>query len=119
MSGGLAAGVAILSRDRQCPPIARQQPLYPMLDDRTTAPGPFIASLAGWSHDDNAPGWDALPGAGHENREVDPPAAPARLKDARQPLPGKPPVTAAHHLPDNPAQNAQLCATSRIAGMSA
>jgi acetyl esterase/lipase len=98
--GGLAAGVAILSRDRQGPPIARQLLLYPMPGDRTTAPDPFIAPLAGWSHGDNAPGWDALPGAGHQNRDVDPAAAPARLKDARQPLPSKPSVTAAHHLPD-------------------
>ena len=81
--GGLAAGVAILSRDRQGPPIARQLLLYPMLDDRTTAPDPFIAPFAGWSHDDNATGWDALLGTGHENRDVDPAAAPARLQDAR------------------------------------
>jgi acetyl esterase/lipase len=81
--GGLAAGVAIVSRDRQGPAIARQLLLYPMLDDRTTAPDPFIAPFAGWSYDDNATGWDALLGAGHENRDVDPAAAPARLKDAR------------------------------------
>jgi acetyl esterase/lipase len=81
--GGLAAGVAIASRDRQGPAIARQLLLYPMLDDRTTAPDPFIAPFAGWSYDDNATGWDALLGAGHENRDVDPAAAPARLKDAR------------------------------------
>ncbi|TVY99605.1 alpha/beta hydrolase [Trebonia kvetii] len=81
--GGLAAGVAIVSRDRQGPAIAGQLLLYPMLDDRTTAPDPFIAPFAGWSYGDNATGWDALLGAGHENRDVDPAAAPARLKDAR------------------------------------
>ena len=76
--GGLAAGVAILSRDRQGPAIAHQLLIYPMLDDRTTAPDPFIAPFAGWSYDDNATGWDALLGAGHENRDVDPAAAPDR-----------------------------------------
>ena len=81
--GGLAAGVAILSRDRQGPAIARQLLIYPMLDDRTTTPDLYIAPFAGWSYDDNATGWNALLGAGHEERDVDPAAAPARLKDAR------------------------------------
>jgi acetyl esterase/lipase len=64
--GGLAAGVAILSRDRQGPAIAHQLLIYPMLDDRTTTPDLYIAPLAGWSYDDNATGWNALLGAGHE-----------------------------------------------------
>jgi acetyl esterase/lipase len=81
--GGLAAGVAILSRDRQGPAIARQLLIYPMLDDRTTTPDPYIAPFAGWSYDDNATGWNALLEAGHEKRDVDPAAAPGRLKDAR------------------------------------
>jgi acetyl esterase/lipase len=79
--GGLAAGVAILSRDRNGPALARQLLIYPMLDDRTT-PDPYIAPLAGWSYDDNATGWDALLGTGHEQREIDPSAAPGRLTDA-------------------------------------
>ena len=81
--GGLAAGVAIVSRDRQGPAIAHQLLIYPMLDDRTTTPDLYIAPFAGWSYDDNATGWNALLGAGHEERDVDPAAAPARLKDAR------------------------------------
>jgi acetyl esterase/lipase len=80
--GGLAAGVAILSRDRKGPAVARQLLVYPMLDDRTTKPDPYIAPLAGWSYDDNATGWNALLGPGHEHREVDPSAAPGRLEDA-------------------------------------
>ncbi len=80
--GGLAAGVAILSRDRKGPAVARQLLIYPMLDDRTTAPDQYIAPFAGWSYDDNATGWNALLGPGHEDREVDPPAAPGRLRDA-------------------------------------
>jgi acetyl esterase/lipase len=80
--GGLAAGVAIVSRDRNGPAIARQLMIYPMLDDRTTTPDQYIAPLAGWSYDDNATGWNALLGTGHEHREVDPSAAPGRLTDA-------------------------------------
>jgi acetyl esterase/lipase len=80
--GGLAAGVALLSRDRNGPAIACQLLIYPMLDDRTTTPDPHIAPLAGWSYDDNATGWNALLGTGHEHREIDPSAAPGRLEDA-------------------------------------
>jgi acetyl esterase/lipase len=80
--GGLAAGLAILSRDREGPAVARQLLVYPMLDDRTTTPDPYIAPLAGWSYDDNITGWDALLGTGHEHREIDPAAAPGRLQDA-------------------------------------
>jgi len=80
---GLAAGVAILSRDRHGPAIARQLLIYPMLDDRTTTPDPYIAPFAGWTYDDNATAWNALLGTGHEDRDIDPAAAPGRLKDAR------------------------------------
>jgi acetyl esterase/lipase len=80
--GGLAAGLAILSRDRKGPAVARQLLIYPMLDDRTTTPDPYIAPFAGWSYDDNATGWNALLGTGHEHREIDPSAAPGRLEDA-------------------------------------
>jgi len=80
--GGLAAGVAILSRDRNGPPIAHQLLVYPMLDDRNTTPDPHLVGLAGWSYDDNATGWDALLGHGHQHKPVDPAAAPARLDDA-------------------------------------
>jgi acetyl esterase/lipase len=75
--GGLAAGVAILSRDRKGPAVARQLLVYPMLDDRTMTPDPCIAPLAGWSYDDNATGWNALLGPGHEHREVDTSASKA------------------------------------------
>jgi acetyl esterase/lipase len=80
--GGLAAGVAIVSRDREGPAVARQILLYPMLDDRTTTPDPHIAPFAGWSYDDNVTAWNALLGPGHEDREIDPAAAPGRLADA-------------------------------------
>ena len=62
--GGLAAGVAILSRDRKGPAVARQLLIYPILDDRTTTPDPYIAPFAGWSYDDNA----GQPGELHARR---------------------------------------------------
>jgi acetyl esterase/lipase len=80
--GGLAAGVCILSRDRGGPAVARQVLVYPMLDDRTTTPDPYIAPFAGWSYDDNSTAWNALLGPGHEQRDIDPSAAPGRLTDA-------------------------------------
>lgn len=113
--GGLAAGVAILSRDRQGPAIAHQLLIYPMLDDRTTTPDPYIAPFAGWSYDDNATGWNALLGAGHEKRDVDPAAAPGRLKDARG-LPasgGSQPQTAhACRTEDRPNSSAARCGSA-------
>ena len=80
--GGLAAGLAILARDRGGPRLAHQLLIYPMIEDRNTTPDPQIAPYAGWSYDDNITGWDALLGAGHEQRDIDPTAAPARLEDA-------------------------------------
>lgn len=80
--GGLAAAVAILSRDRHGPPITQQILVYPMLDDRNTTPDPYLAPVAGWSYDDNTTRWNALLGEGHEDRPVDESAAPGRLEDA-------------------------------------
>jgi len=80
--GGLAAGVAILSRDRNGPPLTHQILLYPMLDDRTTIPDPHIAPFAGWTYNDNITGWNALLAERLGSTSVDPTAAPARLTDA-------------------------------------
>jgi acetyl esterase/lipase len=80
--GGLAAGLAILARDRSGPRLTHQLLIYPMLDDRNTTPDPGIVPFAGWSYDDNITGWNALLGAGHEQREIDATAAPARIADA-------------------------------------
>jgi acetyl esterase/lipase len=80
--GGLAAAVAILSRDRLGPAVAHQILLYPMLDDRTTMPDPYLAPLAGWSYDDNVTGWNALLGERTASTVVEPSAAPARVADA-------------------------------------
>jgi len=79
--GGLAAAVALLSRDRKGPAIARQILVFPMLDDRNTTPDPEIAPFAVWSYDDNITGWGALLGDAVGSAGVSPYAAPGRATD--------------------------------------
>ncbi|KAK3069525.1 hypothetical protein LTR53_012063 [Teratosphaeriaceae sp. CCFEE 6253] len=90
--GGLAAGVALMARDKQLePPLAYQMLIYPMLDDRNLAPIPEIEHLASWKCDDNQTGWGALLGkaAGSDDEiEGHAYAAPARAKS----LAGLPPT---------------------------
>jgi acetyl esterase/lipase len=74
---GIAAGAAILARDRGVP-LARQILLYPMLDDRTTEPDPYLAPVASWTYENNSIGWDGL----LDGNPAGPVAAPARLEDA-------------------------------------
>jgi acetyl esterase/lipase len=85
---GLAAGVALMARDRGGPALARQLLVYPMLDDRTTMPDPEIAPFLTWTYDDNVTGWGALLGEAHGGDDVSPYAAPARAAD----LAGLPPA---------------------------
>ncbi len=86
--GGLAAGVALLARDRGVA-LARQVLVYPMLDDRTTVADPELAPFAaGWSYDNNYTGWHALLGDAIGTDDVPASAAPARATD----LSGLPPT---------------------------
>jgi acetyl esterase/lipase len=85
--GGLAAGTALLARDRGLA-VAKQVLIYPMLDDRTTVPDPALVPFAGWSYDDNYTGWHALLGEQIGTESVPAPAAPARATD----LAGLPPT---------------------------
>jgi len=55
--GGLAAGVALMARDRKLsPPLAYQLLVYPMLDDRNLEPIQAIEPFAMWKCDDNKTG---------------------------------------------------------------
>ncbi|KAL1887137.1 hypothetical protein Sste5346_010426 [Sporothrix stenoceras] len=62
--GGIAAGVALMARDRHLdPPLAKQILWYPMLDHRTVQPSQVDARLLShltWSLADNVTGWSAL-----------------------------------------------------------
>src|SRR5271154_698701 len=58
--GGLAAGVALMARDRGGPALAQQLLIYAMLDDRTIGPDPQLPpEYLVFSYDDNRTGWGA------------------------------------------------------------
>ncbi|WP_020659144.1 alpha/beta hydrolase [Amycolatopsis benzoatilytica] len=78
--GGVAAGTAILARDRSVP-LARQLLVYPMLDDRNTVADPLLAPYATWDWDRNWTCWRAVLGDDFGTDRVPPAAAPARLRD--------------------------------------
>jgi acetyl esterase/lipase len=86
--GGIAAGVALMARDRGGPALAGQVLISPMLDDRTVTPDPALDDLTTWSYDDNITGWRALLGDQARGVDVSPYAAPARAAD----LSGLPPT---------------------------
>jgi acetyl esterase/lipase len=79
--GGLAAGVALLARDRRGPPLAQQVLFYPMLDDRAATVDPHLQPFLTWSYDDNATGWGALLGDRADSADISPYVAPARAQD--------------------------------------
>lgn len=87
--GGLAAGLALLARDRGGPPLAFQHLIYPMLDDRTCTmeePHGFTGEFV-WTRSSNRFGWTAYLGTAPGGEWVSPYAAPARATD----LTGLPP----------------------------
>ncbi len=79
--GGLAAGVCLMVRDRGGPAVAQQLLIYPMLDDRPSAPQPELQRFLTWTYDDNLTGWGALLGDQAGGDDVSPYAAPARAPD--------------------------------------
>lgn len=87
--GGLAAALAVLARDRATYPIAFQNLIYPMIDDRTgsTRSGSPVAGEFVWTAQNNAFGWRALLGKEPGGDSVSPHAAAARADD----LSGLPP----------------------------
>ena len=78
--GGLAAGVALLARERGVA-LARQILVYPTLDDHTTTVDPALAPFVTWTWEDNDTAWRCLLGdaAGTDAAPVT--AAPARAQD--------------------------------------
>ena len=87
--GGLAAGTALLARDRGAPHVAFQLLLEPMLDDRSvTFSSTQYDGTVVWDRSDNAQGWGSLLGDRIGGDSVSPYAAPARATD----LTGLPPT---------------------------
>lgn len=80
--GGLAAGLALLTRDRGGPVLAGQMLVYPMLDDRNdTFSAEQFEGIGVWDRISNRTGWDALLGDRRATGQVSPYAAPARAED--------------------------------------
>ncbi|MCF3123725.1 alpha/beta hydrolase fold domain-containing protein [Streptomyces arenae] len=87
--GGLAAALALLSRDRGGPRALGQLLLCPMLDDRDeTFSSHQMSGLGVWDRTSNATAWAALLGDRHGAADLPPYAAPSRATD----LSGLPPA---------------------------
>lgn len=87
--GGLAAGTALLARDRGGPALAGQLLIYPMLDDRDeTFSTEQFDGVGLWDKGSNLAGWTALLGERRGTASVSHYAAPARAED----LSGLPPT---------------------------
>lgn len=79
--GGVAAGVALLARDRGDVLLAGQVLVYPMLDDREVTPSSReVRDPRLWNLESNRLGWAAYL-SGIDGREVPAYAAPARATD--------------------------------------
>jgi acetyl esterase/lipase len=79
--GGLAAGTALLARDRGLPDLTHQVLMSPMLDDRfETASSRMLDGEGTWDRNDNLLGWSALLGDRRGGPEVSPYSAPARAE---------------------------------------
>lgn len=82
MSGALAAGLALLARDRGGPPVLGQLLQFPMLDDRCDSPSAVQLETIGMGDGrSNRTGWAALLGPRRGTEDVSPYAAPARAAD--------------------------------------
>jgi acetyl esterase/lipase len=87
--GGLAAGVALLARDRKGPALFAQVLIYPMLDDRNeTVSSHQIDGVGVWDRTSNFTGWNALLGDRRGTDDVSIYASPSRATD----LSGLPPA---------------------------
>jgi acetyl esterase/lipase len=87
--GGMAAGLALLLRDRGALRPLGQLLMYPMLDDRNDTPSATqMAGLGVWDRTANETGWTALLGDARGGTDVPAYAAPARAAD----LSGLPPT---------------------------
>ncbi len=88
--GGLAAGLALLTRDRGEVPLAGQILTYPMIDDRNTDPAkahPYAGEFV-WTLSSNYYGWTSLLGRAPGGPDTSPSAAAARAES----LAGLPPT---------------------------
>ncbi|CAB4763511.1 MAG: alpha/beta hydrolase fold domain-containing protein [Actinobacteria bacterium] len=79
--GGLAAGLALLARDRGEVPVTHQLLECPMIDDRQVTSSSQLDGLPVWSRDSNTFGWRAYLGDLYGTDAIPGYAAPTRADD--------------------------------------
>jgi acetyl esterase/lipase len=80
--GGLAAGLAILARDRAEMNVMFQMLFCPMIDDRNSTPSSYaITDPHMWNRDDNEQGWAAYLGGDGDSDKTSEYAAAARAEN--------------------------------------
>ena len=91
--GGLAAGLAVLTRDRAEIELTFQLLIYPMIDDRNVAPASTTApDTYVWTRENNRMGWQAYLGQAPGGKDVSPYAAASRAADLKGLAPAYIPV---------------------------
>ncbi|MGW2422995.1 alpha/beta hydrolase [Streptomyces sp. NPDC001709] len=106
--GGLAAALALLTRDRGGPGTIGQLLLCPMLDDRNdTFSSHQMAGTDTWDRTSNATAWQALLGDRYGASDLPPYAAPARADDLSELPPAYIEVGSAETLRDEAVAYAQ------------
>jgi acetyl esterase/lipase len=106
--GGLAAGLALLARDRREVQVAFQLLIYPMIDDRNDTPASYaITDPRVWHRESNRLGWKAYLGRDGGGDEVSPYAAAARATDLTNLPPAYIPVGALDLFIDENIEYAQ------------
>jgi acetyl esterase/lipase len=106
--GGLAAGLALLVRDRGEMQVAFQLLIYPMIDDRNVTPASHaITDSRMWNREANRLGWRAYLGRDGGGADVSPYAAAARATDLTNLPPAYIPVGALDLFVDENIEYAQ------------
>lgn len=106
--GGLAAGLALMARDRREVQVAFQLLIYPMIDDRNATPASYaITDARVWNRDSNRLGWRAYLGREGGGADVSPYAAASRATDLRNLPPAYIPVGALDLFVDENIEYAQ------------
>jgi acetyl esterase/lipase len=106
--GGLAAGLALLARDRGEVQVAFQLLIYPMIDDRNVTPASYaITDPRMWNRESNRLGWKAYLGRDGGGADVSPYAAAARATDLANLPPAYIPVGALDLFVDEDIEYAQ------------
>jgi acetyl esterase/lipase len=106
--GGLAAGLALLTRDRGEVQVAFQLLIYPMIDNRNVTPASYaITDPRMWNREANRLGWKAYLGRDGGGADVSPYAAAARASDLTNLPPAYIPVGALDLFVDENIEYAQ------------